>query len=170
MEPSPGRYDLALLGPFRLTGPDGRRIDITSRRGMALVAMLALSRDGERTRAWLQERLWGSRGDTQAQGSLRTELSELRKRLNLAGPPLLSAGHERVRLDLSRLDIDMRAAETAARADIGELLEGLEIPGEEGFESWLLQERQALEHARERTRAGLWRVGLVGAASEPGRA
>jgi TolB-like protein len=164
MEPSPGRYDLALLGPFRLTGPDGRRIDITSRRGMALVAMLALSRDGERTRAWLQERLWGSRGDTQAQGSLRTELSDLRKRLNVAGPPLLSAGHERVRLDLSRLDIDVRGPEP--EAPVGELLEGLEIPGEEGFESWLIQEREAREHARERARAGLPRARPSGTPAE----
>ncbi|MBV8681816.1 MAG: hypothetical protein JO111_03000 [Caulobacteraceae bacterium] len=161
MGPSPGRYELALLGPFRLTGPDGRHIDITSRRGMALVAMLALSRDGERTRPWLQERLWGSRAETQAQGSLRTELSELRKKLNLDGAPLLSAGHERVRLDLSRLNIDVRAEADSAVG--GELLEGLEIPGEEGFDAWLAQERQALEHGRERTRAGLTRARSGGA-------
>ncbi|HEY2051104.1 MAG TPA: hypothetical protein VGH03_17330 [Caulobacteraceae bacterium] len=159
-----------MIGPFRLTGPDGRRIDVSSRRGMALVAMLALSRDGERTRAWLQERLWGSRAETQAQGSLRTELSELRKRLNLEGPPLLTAGHERVRLDLTRLDIDVRIAETEGRSNRSELLEGLEIPGEEGFESWLLQERLALDHARERASAGLRRVGRASPANYDGRA
>jgi len=169
MEPSPGRFDLAVLGPFRLIGPDGQHIDITSRRGMALVAMLALSRDGERTRPWLQERLWGSRADAQAQGSLRTELSELRKRLNIDGSPLLSAGHERVRLDLSRLNIDVRAAEADLRSNGGELLEGLEVPGEEGFENWLVQERQALEHARERARAGLTRGGLSPASGEIAR-
>jgi TolB-like protein len=166
MQPSPGRYGLVLLGPFRLTGPDGRLIDITSRRSMALVAMLALSRDGERSRGWLQERLWGSRGDTQAQGSLRTELSDLRKRVNLEEPPLLAAGHERVRLDLSRLDVDVRAAQAVAavagRFFGGDLLPGLEIPGERGFEAWLFDQRQALAHALERAQAGSPRGDLAG--------
>ena len=36
-------------------------MSIPSRRGAALIAMLAVSKDGVRTRGWLQSQLWGSR-------------------------------------------------------------------------------------------------------------
>ena len=51
---SPG-YTLKLLGAFRLTDPQGRQVEVPSRKGMALVAMLAMADDGERARAWLQD-------------------------------------------------------------------------------------------------------------------
>jgi hypothetical protein len=34
-------YTLSLMGPFRLLRPDGTRIEVTSKRGVALIAMLA---------------------------------------------------------------------------------------------------------------------------------
>ncbi len=74
-------YRLELMGTFRLQAPTGQRIDIASRKGMALVAMLAMASRGERTRAWLQDRLWGSRQKAQAQQSLRRELGNLRRML-----------------------------------------------------------------------------------------
>ena len=55
------RFRLRLAGTFRLFAPDGERIDIPSRKGAALVALLATADDGERTRTWLQDRLWGLR-------------------------------------------------------------------------------------------------------------
>ena len=79
----PRVFTLNLLEAFRLTSPEGARIDIVSKKGMALLAMLAMAGDGERTRAWLQDRLWGTRERAQAQSSLRRELSNLRKCLNL---------------------------------------------------------------------------------------
>ena len=60
---------LRLLGAFRLEGPDGQRVEISSKRGQALLAMLATAGAGERTRSWLQDRLWGSRAPDQAQAS-----------------------------------------------------------------------------------------------------
>ena len=36
-----GKFQLELLGAFRLIGPDGARINVTSRRARALLAMLA---------------------------------------------------------------------------------------------------------------------------------
>ena len=50
-------FELELLGPFRLLAPGGRRVDVSSRKGQALVAMLASSAGGERTRSWLQGQL-----------------------------------------------------------------------------------------------------------------
>lgn len=134
-------HRLRLVGPFRLTGPDGARIEISSRKGRALLAMLAMAPDGERTRGWLQDRLWGSRPAVQAQASLRRELANLRLTLNLPGKSsLLSADYQRAWLDLAQLDVDALNG-----GGPGEFLEGIDLPGEEGFEDWLREQRRALE-------------------------
>lgn len=135
-------FALELLGPFRLIAPDGRRVDISSRKGQALIAMLATSAGGERTRSWLQSQLWGSRGQDQAQSSLRSELSSLRGLLNTEEKPLLHADHARIWLDLSCVAIDLRYSENA---DNGEFLEGLDIAGEDDFEDWLRTQRNRFE-------------------------
>jgi TolB-like protein/Flp pilus assembly protein TadD len=127
--------------------PQGQRVAVTSKRAMALIAMLAMSADGERSRGWLQEKLWGAREDTQAAGSLRRELSELRRLLNVGDSPLLLTERDRVRLDLSKLCVDAHspsgAAGPTARA-AEDFLEGLDIAGEEGFEDWRRERRLAL--------------------------
>src|SRR3546814_6998357 len=95
-------FRLDLIGSFRLVGPDGARILIPSKRSCILLAMLATSRSGERSRRWLQERLWGSRERTNSQASLRRELSNLRPLVNIGDPPLLIVNHEAVALDLKQ--------------------------------------------------------------------
>jgi TolB-like protein len=131
------------MGTFRLVGPDGARIDIASRKGMAMVAMLALAQDGERTRGWLQEKLWGQRDRPQAQGSLRRELTLLREYLNTGRKPALMCERQWVRLDLSQFDIDALTLRPAGGA-AGEFLEGFDLAGEEGFEDWLREQRSVL--------------------------
>lgn len=137
------RFSLSLLGSFRLVGPDGERIDIVSRKGMAMVAMLATADGGERTRGWLQEKLWGQRDRPQAQGSLRRELSHLREHLNAGPTPALICERQRVQLDLQQFDIDvLRPRQEAGAA--GDFLEGFDLAGEEGFEDWLREQRSLL--------------------------
>lgn len=141
--PSSGgnNYRLRLVGPFRLSGPDGVRIEISSRKGRALIAMLAMAPDGERTRGWLQDRLWGSRPATQAQASLRRELANLRLAVNGdSALPLLNADYQRAWIDLARLEVDALNG-----GGPGDFLEGIDLPGEDGFEDWLREQRQALE-------------------------
>ena len=133
------RYSLNLMGSFRLIGPDGERIDVASRKGMAMIAMLALADDGERTRGWLQEKLWGQRDRPQAQGSLRRELTLLREHLNITERPALICERQWVRLDLTQFDID-----ALTRRGAGEFLEGFDLAGEEGFEDWLREQRSRL--------------------------
>ncbi len=140
-------FRLELLGPLRLFDPDGRRIDVTSRKGMALLALLATSPSGERTRSWLQDRLWGNRSIEQAQGSLRRELTNLRTLLNTTGEPLITAGRERIALAIGRLSIDIRDDDQPSFID-GEFLEGLDLAEEDAFEDWLREQRGALEHRR----------------------
>jgi len=142
-----GHFRLNLLGPFQLLDAKGERVPITSKRAMALVAMLAMSPNGERSRGWLQDKLWGAREDTQAAGSLRRELSELRRLLNADEAPLLLTERDRVRLDLSRLCVDAHTpasgvGPTAHAAE--DFLEGLDLPGEAGFEDWRRERRLAL--------------------------
>lgn len=147
------RAKLVLLGPFRLLAAHGKRIEITSKRGCALLAMLAMSNHGERTRGWLQDRLWGSRERQQAQNSLRAELSALRRQLNGGAQPLLGFTGDRVTLDLEQVEIDARCLDTKGSGAFmtAEFLEGIDIPGEEGFEDWLREQRAAIVASLSRT-------------------
>jgi len=128
---------ISLWGTFRLHLPDGKRLALSSRKGMALLAMLATAPDGERTRGWLQDRLWGSRARPQAQQSLRRELSRLREALDFPDGCLIDSDSERVWIDLARCEIDHGDRDLGAA-----FLEGFDIPGEEGFEDWLRDQRQ----------------------------
>ena len=141
MTGAPEQFTLSLLGPFRLIAPRGERIEVASRKGKALIAMLAMANEGERARRWLQEKLWGARQPAQAASSLRRELSDLRGLLNLGAGPLLITGNDRARLDLARVQVDAHAADPDEILS-HEFLEGLDISGEEGFEEWL-REQQA---------------------------
>jgi TolB-like protein len=138
-------YALKLHGPFRLLAPGGRRVDVSSRKGQALIAMLATSAGAERTRSWLQSQLWGSRGQDQAQSSLRSELSNLRRLLKSDGACLLNADHARIWLDLDCIEVDARDPNIASSA---EFLEGLDIAGEDGFEDWLRDQRAIVDTMR----------------------
>lgn len=159
-----GRFRLRLLGSFGLFSPDGRRVPIASRKGMALIAQVALAKGGERSRTWLQDQLWGSRLPDQARASLRRELSNLRIAINPPhGPTLIDGDSMRVRIDLDAVDVDVRllsqdvaSLEAEPLADIGELLEGLDLPGEEGFEDWLREQRQHVADLVERARDQRW--------------
>lgn len=104
---------------------------------MALLAMLATAPGGERTRIWLQDRLWGSRGRPQAQQSLRRELTALRSLFPDEDAPMVDADRDRVRLDMRRITLVEEDRGTGAA-----FLEGFDLPGEEGFEEWLREERQ----------------------------
>ncbi|KIZ44561.1 hypothetical protein OO17_09590 [Rhodopseudomonas palustris] len=140
------RFALNLEGPFQFSTSDGDRIEIPSKKGVALVAMLAMSKEGERTRGWLQDRLWRNRGPAEAAGSLRRELSNLRKCLNAGAEPLLICERDRVRLRLDLIDVDaLNRTQDTGRSD--EFLEGFDIPGENGFRGWLCEQRLALARA-----------------------
>lgn len=140
------KFKLRLLGPFSVLDPEGHRIAIPSRKGAALIAMLAVSKDGERARGWLQTQLWGSREPKEANGSLRRELSDLRRRLNQQSWAPLVCERDRVRLDLSIVSIDVLEPDEEApdSGPPGEFLEGIDIPGEDAFEDWLREQRGRL--------------------------
>ncbi|MDP3767776.1 MAG: hypothetical protein Q8S13_07155, partial [Dehalococcoidia bacterium] len=150
MSESRESFRLNLLGAFRLLSADGSHTAIPSRRGKALLAMLATASHGERTRAWLEDKLWGSRSQDQARASLRRELSNLRTTLNSAETALLISDREKVRLDLDLVRIDVRQPAPASAFGVGlsEFLEGLDIAAAEGFEDWLREQRSTLQERR----------------------
>lgn len=132
-----------LLGPFRLR-EENREICVNSRKGQALVAMLAMSRFGERTRPWLIDHLWGSRWNEQGRASLRQQLSQLRRTDKALSSVLYSHG-DRIGMDLKRCIVDARSPSLVTHCKY-QFLEGLDIPGEDRFEDWLRRTRQCLPH------------------------
>lgn len=134
------RYRLRLLGAFQLIAPDGQRLDVSSKKAIALLGLLGSANSGERWRAWIQDKLWGSRELRQAQSSLRRELHGLRKLTSDAPFPLVEATSRTVRLNLHFVDVDIRNKEMVSRSS-GEFLEGIDIAGEETFEEWLREMR-----------------------------
>ena len=146
------RFRLELIGPLRLLDHKGARIPVCTKRARIILAMLATAPSGERSRSWLQDRLWGMRDRAQAQASLRRELSNLRPVLNQDDHQLLNTDRETVALDLERIETDISDRNHVARSR-GEFLEGIDLAHEEGFEDWLREERQALRDLRDAAEA-----------------
>lgn len=136
-------YRMYLLGPFEITDDSGRSLTPRSQKAQAILAMLALSRRGSRSRVWLRDKLWSDRPEDQAAASLRQALLEIRKALGPARDVLL-ADKNTVWLDSERIALDVRDLQQGGDASelaSEHLLEGMDIRDPE-FEEWLTLERQ----------------------------
>lgn len=147
-------YSLDLIGPFALSGPDGERIVVTSKKSRALVALLALAPGGARGRTWLQTMLWGSRFREQAQASLRRELATLCGVLDRHGAAsLLTRTTALISLDLDRLDVDVLSLGPGigkrALPEGGFFLEDVELPACDDFQDWLASQRARVASIRQ---------------------
>lgn len=136
---------LYLLGAFSFVAADGRDITPKSRKSRALLALLALSPRGTRTRVWLRDKLWSESDEEKASGSLRQAIRDLKRSLAEAGDVILRTDRLSVSLELDNLWIDLRQIrnDAALPADLDpgvELLEGFDVADEE-FEDWLTIER-----------------------------
>ncbi len=143
------RHRMNLIGPFGLFTPDGKRIEVASKKSVAMLALLGCAPNGVRTRVWLQNMLWGTRGQEQAQASLRRELSTLIKQLKAySADHLILRETQRVGLALDQIDIDILAlmSDTLPRKLPlqGDVLEGLDLRDCDGFEDWLRDERRRI--------------------------
>lgn len=139
-----------LLGRLTLTDAQGRDCTPHGAKTKALLALLALSPRGSRSRTWLKDKLWSDREDSQASGSLRQAIMELKKALAPDLSELLVADRENVSLRLERLQIDVKEMFiSGSGVNLSycydrrpmELLEGLDV-GDPEFEDWLTLERQ----------------------------
>jgi tetratricopeptide (TPR) repeat protein len=104
--------------------------------------MLALSPDFERSRVWVQNRLWSDRGSGQAAASLRQDLSELRKALGASAEALFTADRQSVRLSRESVWVDL-LDDTQLALNVRDLLEGLRVR-DPAFRTWLTEERKSI--------------------------
>jgi tetratricopeptide (TPR) repeat protein len=136
------KIEIKLLGPFRIQNGAGEDCTPRGRKACALVAMLALSPENKRSRIWLQDKLWGSRGKEQGAASLRQSLAEIRRALG-GERTCIVADNYSMSLVPGSFRTDLDAATYTPSEDRDELLEGFDI-GEEGFEDWLREQRRHL--------------------------
>ncbi len=137
-----------LLGPVDI-GVDGGTppAELLWRKNLGLLVYLIRSPKHSRTRDHLTGLLWADKPEQAARHSLREAIRVLRKVLGDDG---LMADHDQVRLDPSRLQLDLAEFEQHERAGnweraaalvAGGFMEGFGIPDASDFEDWLGAER-----------------------------
>lgn len=134
------------VGVFRVTTADGVDVTPVGIRPRAVLAAIALHKRRTAPRRWLENLIWGDRGQEQASGSLRQALSSIRRSLGELSD-LLHANRVEVSLAFDGVQIDVldqreEALKSAKRGHV--LLEGLDIRSEP-FEEWLRLERSHLQ-------------------------
>ncbi|MBI1775416.1 MAG: tetratricopeptide repeat protein [Proteobacteria bacterium] len=146
---------ITLFGGFRAWSSDGKPLVFPGRKGQLLLAYLAVHAGETQTRDKVISLLWSDRGETQARGSLRQELTALRKTLGNAAPRAIVIDGERLSLDPSTVGIDVREFEALIQSDAtadltraaemykGPFLDGLSVR-DSACEEWLQHERERL--------------------------
>jgi TolB-like protein len=164
---------LRLLGDFALQTGGGKPVEVSARKGRALLTVLALSANGIASRERLSNLLWSDRGDKQARSSLRQALVALRRELNAAGVKLLSADDNRVSLDLAQVQIDVTTFQKLAHSeDIDDLRRAMSLYQDElladtlvrepNFEEWVSGERTRLHTLAVMVAEKLWNLEIPG--------
>lgn len=122
---------LELSSLVRARTPDGEDCTPRGRKARAVLAMLATAPEFSRSRAWLQEKLWGSRAREQAAGSLRQAVIEIRRAFG-AAQDALAADHSMLALDLRHIEIDRTHLDAGRPGFLEEL-----VIAEPGYREWL---------------------------------
>ena len=150
--PAEAKYQLEVLGGFRLFG-EGGEITLQGAKERALLAYLVVTHPKAHQREALRQLLWASRFEPQGRQSLRQALYRLRK---LLGGEVLVTNDTEVAIAAEQLESDLRRfeafvaagrpadVEAACRLYAGDLLDGFTIQ-EEAYQAWLDQERRRLK-------------------------
>ncbi|HRI44962.1 MAG TPA: BTAD domain-containing putative transcriptional regulator [Fimbriimonadaceae bacterium] len=139
-----------LLGPFDVR-LDGHPLPpVRSRKGLWLLAQLALRQGREVDRAWLAGTLWPESPDTQALASLRRTLTDVRAALGPFDAKVVTPTPKTLLLVESGVWVDVAEFDRlAASTDLGEVESALALyrgPLLEGCaEEWVLGDRQSRE-------------------------
>lgn len=139
---------LYVLGALALTAINDKNITPSGRKAQGVLALLALSPRGQRTRAWLKSKLWCESNESHASASLRQTLFELKRDLGPYWHQLFISNRQYIALNTDALWIDalaLKSEQTTCQAlnidPDTEVLEGIDI-AEQDFEEWLCTERQ----------------------------
>jgi class 3 adenylate cyclase len=146
--PQPGRFFLRLIGRFALTDADGTEYALP-REGQALIAMVALSDGGARSRGWLQDTLWDDHPADRRPQRLAAAIARLQSALGDAFAELLRIDARAVSLAGAAVATDIaevRKHGWTSERPLAELLEGCGLPGP-AFNAWLRAERSHLRNA-----------------------
>ena len=150
------RTSLLLLGRFGLKLDSGERISVSSKKGCALLAYLAMQPDYAASRERLAALLWGDRSDELARQNLRQCLSSLRRELPPAVAKRLLVEPDRVGLSAAGLSVDAREFAALAESSdsdalvracdlyLGPFLSGIGVESE-AFDEWVGAERARFE-------------------------
>jgi len=146
---------LKLLGSFEARRSTGQTVEISGKKGQALLAYLALHLGKSLPREKLVNLLWSDRGEAQARGSLRQVLVALRRDLEGIDPAPLLFERDAITADAGAISADVGEfqwlAASSAPDDLrqaatlyeGEFLDGLAIR-DPAFEEWLSGEQGRL--------------------------
>jgi TolB-like protein/DNA-binding SARP family transcriptional activator/Tfp pilus assembly protein PilF len=152
-----GRIRFQLLGPAALfASHSGSTVRVSSQKGLALLAYLAMNASRPISRAVLADLLWGDRVEAQARQSLRQAILTLRRDLGPASSSFLSIDDQSLSLAVEADDVDaLQFAACAASPDPTRRQRCLDIPwapfldgfsiGIEPFDEWVVAERHRLE-------------------------
>jgi DNA-binding SARP family transcriptional activator/TolB-like protein len=152
--PDRARLSLRIVGRLSLRVGESE-VAALSRKSRALLGYLALTETGEETRERLVGLLWSEVPEDRARASLRQALHEIRDALSLAGFDGVTGDKQALRLDRSRVEVDLwdlfdRAAAgqphpvlLQTERPIERLLDELDAV-DPAFRVWLLAKRQAL--------------------------
>lgn len=148
----PGRLALRLFGSPTVEVDGQAAPQLRSRKGLWLLALLALRGRREVMREWLMGTLWPDSPPQNASASLRQSLADLRRALGAAAPRLGCPTPRTVRLDVADADADVLAFDAAILdGSPGALAQAVSLyrgPFLEGCtEDWAEQERRAREQA-----------------------
>jgi len=149
----PPMLELFLFGPFKLAGDDGSDYTPKSVKARAILAMLALSPRGSRSRVWLRHKLWSDKSEEQAGASLRQALLDIRRSLGAISERIVHSDKNTVTLNLDMIltDLEQWIARARDADDLSQgefsidenFLEGLSVRDPE-FQDWLIKEQTVL--------------------------
>lgn len=127
--------EINLYGACLVRTTGAARVEVTGAKHKAMFALLATAPHGRRTRAFVQETLWGAGDYDSGHQNLRRALADLRKLLGPTFGALIEATSTELILDLGRVAI-------LGGPENGTFLEGTEVRTP-GFLRWLEDMRQA---------------------------
>lgn len=120
--------EINLFGACAVRSVRPGQFEIVGAKHKALFALLATAPFGRRTRAFLQDTLWGTACYDTGRQSLRRALSDIKQIMGDSFAEVLSSTNSDLTLDLARVSF-------VGRPGSGEFLEGLNIR-EDGFNRW----------------------------------
>jgi len=151
------RISLRVLGPFSvvLEGEGRRELRITSRKGCALLAYLAMHPEQCLSREHLADVLWGDHAEVNARQCLRQCILSLRHDLGAATTDILLIDAERIGLNTRHLAVDVVEFRALAQSSVdSDLLRAAELyRGEfvsdlmldDPFDAWVRKARSDLD-------------------------